>query len=119
MSYQDWEEVNIGNKNSRLKLDKLVSSKIQNTPGSKTLAKLESDEIFTLPKIDYNVSKELVELRNMVKKQDGTAYGQKDLAQALNYNVSVIKDLESGKSNNNKGLINKVKKHLDNLIKKQ
>jgi ribosome-binding protein aMBF1 (putative translation factor) len=119
MSYQDWEEVNIGNKNSRLKHDNLISSKVQNVPGSKNLSKLESEEIFTLPKIDYNISKELVELRNMVKKKDGTAYGQKDLAQALNYNVTVIKDLESGKSNNNKGLINKVRKHLDNLIKKK
>lgn len=119
MSYQDWDEVNIGNKNSKVKLDQIANSKVHNVPGSKNLAKLESDEIFTLPKIDYNVSKELTELRNMVKKNDGTAYGQKDLAQALNYNVSVIKDLESGKINNNKGLINKVKKHLDNLIKKK
>jgi ribosome-binding protein aMBF1 (putative translation factor) len=119
MSYQDWEEVNIGNKNSKLRIDKLVASKVQNDPGSKNLSKLENDEIFTLPKIDYNISKELIELRNMVKKKDGTAYGQKDLAQALNYNVTVIKDLESGKSNNNKGLINNVRRHLNNLIKKQ
>jgi len=105
MSFQDLNEFKIGggkinyNKNTT-KFENI--KKEQNLPGTKTLKKLEEDEIYVLPKISLNDSKSIEQKRNKCN------LSQKDLASMLNIPISVIKNIESGKENNNKGLINKI-----------
>jgi len=107
MDYQNWEPVVIyGNKNNNSNSN---SNSTQNYSGTNVLKKLENDEISTLPKIDFNISKELIKKRNLVN------ITQKQLAQALNLPINIISELENGKSSINKGLVNKINRYLDKL----
>lgn len=112
---QDWTEVKIGG--GRVSYDKNkkvteVKTKTQNQPGTKTFHKLDSEEIYIAPKIDKNVSLDIQTKRNLC------CLTQKELALQLNLPVNIINEIESGKSSQNKGLINRINKFLDNKIKK-
>ena len=112
MNYQDWEPVVIyKNKNDKNDKNNNNNNKVQNYSGTNVLKKLENDEISSLPKIDFNISKELIKKRNLVN------ITQKELAQALNLPINIITELENGKSGINKGLVNKINKYLDKLSK--
>lgn len=115
---QDWTEVKIGG--GRVSYDKNKKNVItqnktntQNQPGTKTFQKLDSEDIYVAPKIDKNVSLDVQTKRNLC------CLTQKELATQLNLPVNIINEIESGKSSQNKGLINRINKFLDNKIKKK
>ena len=116
MDCQDWSEVKIGggkiynNKNKELPIN-IKQNNVQNLPGTKFLKKLEEDETVVIPKVSISVSKEIENKRNLC------SITQKELANALNIPVNIIKELESGKGDNNKGLINKINNYLNKKIK--
>jgi ribosome-binding protein aMBF1 (putative translation factor) len=116
MDYQDWNEVKIGggkiSNDPNKKTTELPPINKQNEPGSKLFKQLDSEEIYIPPKIDKNVSRDIQSKRNQCKLT------QKELANAFNIPTNIINDIESGKSTQNKGLINKINKFLDNKIKK-
>lgn len=117
MDNQDWTEVKIGggkvsydpNKNNII----LPPINKQNQPGTKLFNKLDSEEIFVPPKIDKVVSQDIQFKRNKCKLT------QKELANSFNIQANIINDIESGKSKQNKALINRINKFLDNKINKQ
>jgi len=116
MDCQDWTEVKIGggkiSNNPNKKTTELPTINKQNDPCSKLFKQLDGEEIYVPPKIDKTVSQDIQFKRNQAKLT------QKELASGLNIPVNIINDIESGKSNQNKGLINKINRFLDNKIKK-
>ena len=116
MEHQDWNDVKIGggkvSYDPNKKYNILPQIKKQNLPGTKLLNQLDSEEIYIPPKIDKTISQNIQFKRNLCK------FTQKELASALNIPTNIINDIESGKSTQNKGLINKINKFLDNKIKK-
>ena len=115
-NYQDWDENTIGggniNYNNNNTTTKSCTTKIQNLPGNKIKNQLENDEIQSLPKVLYQDSKLIEKKRNIV------GLSQKNLAKNLNIPHNIISDIEKGSHNNNKSLISKINRYLDNLIKK-
>lgn len=116
MDCQDWTEVKIGGGKVSYDPNKknitLQPINKQNQPGTKLFKKLDSEEIYVAPKIDKTISQDIQNKRNKCKLT------QKELANALNIQTNIINDIESGKSTQNKGIINKINKFLDNKIKK-
>lgn len=116
MNNQDWTDVKIGGGNvsydPNKKNNTLPQINKQNLPGTKLLNQLDSEEIYIPPKIDKNVSQDIQSKRNQCKLT------QKELANVFNIPTNIINDIESGKSTQNKGLINKINKFMDNKIKK-
>lgn len=116
MEHQDWTDVKIGggkvSYDPNKKYNILPQINKQNLPGTKLLNQLDSEEIYVPPKIDKTISQNIQFKRNLCK------FTQKELASALNIPANIINDIESGKSTQNKGLINKINKFLDNKIKK-
>ena len=116
MDCQDWTEVKIGGGKVSYDPNKknitLPSIKKENQPGTKLFKQLDSEEIYIPPKIDKTVSQDIQFKRNQCKLT------QKELANSFNIPVNIINDIESGKSTQNKGLINRINKFLDNKIKK-
>tara|TARA_Y100000389_G_scaffold47178_1_gene42233 strand:- start:549 stop:953 length:405 start_codon:yes stop_codon:yes gene_type:complete len=116
MDNQDWTDVKIGGGNvsydPNKKNNTLPQINKQNLPGTKLLNQLDSEEIYIPPKIDKNVSQDIQSKRNQCKLT------QKELANAFNIPTNIINNIESGKSTQNKGLINKINKFMDNKIKK-
>lgn len=116
-NYQDWEENTIGggnisyNKNNTT--TKTSTTKNQNLPGNKIKNQLENDEIQSLPKVLYEDAKNIEKKRNLI------GLTQKQLAQNLNIPHNIITDIEKGSLNNNKSLISRINRYLDNLIKKK
>ena len=116
MDNQDWTELKIGG--GKVSYDPNKKNNIfppinkQNQPGTKLFNQLDSEEIFIAPKIDKTVSQDIQFKRNQCK------FTQKELANALNIPNNIINDIESGKYIQNKGLINRINKFLDNKIKK-
>jgi len=115
---QDWTEVKIGGgriSNDKNKKNVVTQNKpkTQNQPGTKTFHKLDSEDIYVAPKIDKNVSLDIQTKRNLC------SLTQKELATQLNLPVNIINEIESGKSSQNKGLINRINRFLDNKIKKK
>jgi len=116
MQFQDWEPVKIGG--GKIHTDKNYvapppqNKKKQNLPGTKIINQLENDEIVKVPKVSYTDSKLIEQKRNTL------GISQKELAQSFNVPVNIISDIEKGTSNNNKGLISRINKFLDNKIKK-
>ena len=116
MSYQDWTEVKIGggkiynDPNNKNKIYNPINT--QNQPGNKLFKKLDSDEIFVPEKVEKKISQTIQVKRNLCKLT------QKNLANLLNLNVSIINDIESGKLTLNKSLITRINNYLDNTIKK-
>jgi len=115
MNYQDWTEVKIGggkiNNDKNNKEHNENQNKSQNLPGTKLLKKLDEEEFITIEKVKLDDSK-LIE-----KKRIQCKLSQKELATKLNLPFVTIKDLESGKGNNNKSLLSKINKFLDNRLK--
>lgn len=115
MDCQDWTEVKIGggkvsyDPNKKTELPPINK---QNEPGTKLFKQLDGEEIYVPPKIDKTVSQDIQFKRNQCKLT------QKELASGLNIPANIINDIESGKSTQNKGLINRINKFLDNKIKK-
>lgn len=116
MDCQDWTEVKIGGGKVSYDPNKkgitLPPIKKENEPGTKLFKQLDGEEIYVPPKIDKTVSQDIQFKRNQCKLT------QKELASGLNISAKIINDIESGKSTQNKGLINKINKFLDNKIKK-
>lgn len=116
MDNQDWTELKIGG--GKVSYDPNKNNNIfppinkQNQPGTKLFNQLDSEEIFIAPKIDKTISQDIQFKRNKCKLT------QKELANALNIPNNIINDIESGKYIQNKGLINRINKFLDNKIKK-
>ena len=116
MNYQDWTEVKIGggkiNNDKNNKEHNENQNKNQNLPGTKLLKKLDEEEFISIEKVKLDDSK-LIE-----KKRIQCKLSQKELAAKLNIPFINIKDLESGKGNNNKGLLGRINKFLDKTLKK-
>jgi|TARA_Y100000389_G_scaffold162801_1_gene165714 ribosome-binding protein aMBF1 (putative translation factor) len=115
MDCQNWTEVKIGggkisNDTKKPTVEKKMNQ--QNMPGTKQLKKLEEEEYITIEKIKLDDSK-LVE-----QKRQKCSLSQKELATELNIPYTIIRDLENGKANNNKTLLSRINRHLDNKIKK-
>lgn len=114
-NFQDWEQTTIGggnisyNKNNKESTN--ITKKTQNLPGNKIKNQLENDEIQTLPKVSYQNSKLIEQKRNL------SGLSQKDLAKNLNIPFNIISDIEKGTLNNNKAIISKINRYLDNFIK--
>lgn len=115
MDCQDWSEVKIGGGKVSYDPNKknitLPSIKKENQPGTKIFKQLDNEEIYVPPKINKTVSQDIQFKRNQCKLT------QKELANLLSIPVNTINDIESGKSTQNKGLINKINRCLDNKIK--
>jgi ribosome-binding protein aMBF1 (putative translation factor) len=115
MDYQDWTEVKIGggkvsyDPNKKTELPHINK---QNQPGTKLFKQLDGEDIYVPPKIDKTISQDIQFKRNKCKLT------QKELASGLNIPTNIINDIESGKSTQNKGIINRIEKFLDNKIKK-
>ena len=115
MQFQDWEPVKIGG--GKINTDKNYvalppqNKNQQNLPGTKIIKQLENDEIVKVPKVSYTDSKLIEQKRNTL------GISQKELAQSFNVPANIISDIEKGTSNNNKGLISRINKFLDNKIK--
>lgn len=115
MDCQDWNEVKIGGGKISYDINKkteLQHIKKENQPGTKLFKKLDSEEIYVPPKIDKTISQDIQFKRNKCKLT------QKELATSFNIRVNIINEIESGKFTENKILINKINKFLDNKIKK-
>jgi ribosome-binding protein aMBF1 (putative translation factor) len=116
-NYQDWEENTIGGGNISYNKNnttiKTSTTKNQNLPGNKIKNQLENDEIQSLPKVLYEDAKNIEKKRNLI------GLTQKQLAQNLNIPHNIITDIEKGSLNNNKSLLSKINRYLDNLIKKK
>lgn len=116
-NYQDWEENTIGGGNISYNKNnttiKTSTTKNQNLPGNKIKNQLENDEIQSLPKVLYEDAKNIEKKRNLI------GLTQKQLAQNLNIPHNIITDIEKGSLNNNKSLISRINRYLDNLIKKK
>ncbi len=115
MQFQDWEPVKIGGGKNHTDKNFVAPSpqnkKKQNLPGTKIINQLENDEIVKVPKVSYTDSKLIEQKRNTL------GISQKELAQSFNVPANIISDIEKGTSNNNKGLISRINKFLDNKIK--
>ena len=113
---QDWEPVVFKKNPSQLsKADakrKGLTKTVKRTADNSQLHKVENEtETFKIDKVDLNVGKQIQQAR-CAKKMT-----QKQLAQAINCQASVITELESGKAKYNPAIINKVKRALGISIK--
>lgn len=103
-SHQDWEPV---------VLKKHIQKKQQNNlPGSKLMKNLSEDgEIPQLKKMSKEQSNAIIAARNAKQLT------QKDLANKLNFDISIIKDYESGNVNNfNKTIYNRIMRVLGTKV---
>lgn len=98
MDHQDWEEVKIGNKKKTKEANKNVYT-IENkkTDEQKSIAaknfKLENEiDVVKIETVPSALSKEIIQLRTQNK------LNQKDFAQKLYVQHTLIQDIESGKA---------------------
>ena len=116
MDHQDWKPVVWAKKPDKKKNVKKGSVAVANTnknfQGQGTGKKIkDDDEIKRIPTVGMAIGKQIAQARNAKKMT------QKQLAQAINCQVSVITELENGKAKYNPAVINKVKRALGISIK--
>lgn len=109
MDHQDFKEVVIHSKNSKLKNTKreIVKKNVSNSNNIQIVnsKKLENDDI----KPEY-VNKE--DVKKIIQARTLQKISQQDLANKLNVRKNVINELESGKMLKNGLFVSKVKKIL-------
>jgi ribosome-binding protein aMBF1 (putative translation factor) len=106
LNHQDWKTIVLKSKN-KSNLDR--KSPCKKSGGSRIvkIEKMAMNDDLKHKKIDN-------ELKNIIqKKRCEKKLTQAALAKQINVNISVIRDIESGKSNYNPKDINKIKKFLN------
>ena len=106
VSHQDWKPVIVKTKTT-LKEDKQSTKKISDSQlqENKLLKKVDNDEL--------SHTKISPELRKQIQqKRSSLGLTQKQLAQRVNFPVSIINEIETGKAIYNPQQINKIKRFL-------
>ncbi len=110
MEHQDWKPVIIGRNKTKSKDEAKRDGTIQTVHKDhrdQHLKKIDKeDEVQHIEKVDHNVSI-IIQKARMDKK-----WTQKDLAQKINVKFEMIRDMEAGKANEDKGLLSKLQRPL-------
>ena len=107
LEHQDWKQVIINKKDSKAESVKVPSTKlsVKQQTDIKLLKQADNDEL-KHKKVPPEIRKQIQQKRGSLK------WTQKELAQKVNLQVSIINDIETGKSNYNPQHITKIKRIL-------
>ena len=107
LEHQDWKQVIIKQKNSKTESVKVPSTKLSVKQQSdiKLLKQADNDEL-KHKKVPPEIRKQIQQKRGALK------WTQKQLAQKVNLQVSIINDIETGKATYNPQHITKIKRIL-------
>lgn len=108
MSHQDWKEVIIHGKSSSTSNEKNVNKHYEQTKEKK----LENEEIGSHNKVSISMAK-MIQQGRIIKGFKT----QKDLANAIGVNVSVINSYESGKAIPDASILQKLRRVLGVKLK--
>ena len=104
MQHQDWENIVFNKKSEQLAKEENLRK--HNAPGTAKFRELDSEDPPALEKVKNSTSRAIQKARQAKKMT------QKDLANLLNIQASVISEYESGNATPNRQLLSKISKVL-------
>lgn len=104
MQHQDWENIVFNKKSEQLAKEENLRK--HNAPGTAKFRELDSEDPPALEKVKNSTSMAIQKARQAKKMT------QKDLANLLNIQASVISEYESGNATPNRQLLSKISKVL-------